>query len=240
MKEVKFLGHVIEKEGIKPDPDIIRKIQEYPMPENQKKLRGFLGLASYYRKFIEGFARIAQPLTRITEQNQEYKWTDEQKVAFKELKKKLISPPVLKYPNFEEEFILMTDASKEGIGAVLAQKDKEGKEHSIAYFSKALTPYERNYDTTNMEVLAVIQAIKKFRHYLHGQKFRIITHHRVLLWLLETNKSANSRIIRWRLYLQDFDFTIEHREGKWHLVVDVLSRAFKHNPKHQIGRASCR
>ena len=171
------------------------------MPENQKKLRGFLGLASYYRKFIEGFARIARPLTKITGQNQEYRWTDEQEVAFRELKKKLISSPVLKYPNFEEEFILMTDASKEGIGAVLAQKDKEGKEHPIAYFSKALTPCERNYDTTNMEALAVIQAIKKFRHYLHGQKFRIITDHRALLWLLGTNKSANSKIIRWRLYL---------------------------------------
>ena len=127
----------------------------------------------------------------------------------------------------------MTDASKEGIGAILAQKDKEGKEHPIAYFSKALTPCERNYDTTNMEALAVIQVIKKFRHYLHEQKFRIITDHRALLWLLGTNKSANSRIIRWRLYLQDFGFTIEPREGKRHLVADALSRAFKHNPKHQ-------
>src|ERR1044072_6742707 len=122
----------------------------------------------------------------------------------------------------------MTDASKEGIGAVLAQKDKKGKEHPIVYFSKALTPCERNYDTTNMKALAVIQAIKKFRHYLHGQKFRIITNHRALLWLL-----GNSRIIRWRLYLQDFDFTIEHREGKRHLVADALSRAFKHTSKHQ-------
>src|ERR1044072_4090642 len=153
MKEVKFLGHVIEKEGIKPDPDIIRKIREYLMPENQKKLRGFLGLASYYRKFIEGFARIARPLTKIIGQNQEYKWTDEQEVAFKELKKKLILPLVLKYPNFEEEFILMTDVSKEEIGAILAQKDKEGKEHPIAYFSKALASCERNYDTTNMKAL---------------------------------------------------------------------------------------
>jgi hypothetical protein len=233
MTEVKFLGHVIGKEGIKPDPEIIEKIQNYPVPENQKKLRGFLGLASYYRKFIEGFAKIAQPLTKITGKNHEFKWTNEQQQAFEKLKERLMTYPVLRYPNFEKEFILMTDASKEGIGAVLAQEDQDRKEHPIAYFSKALTPCEKNYDTTNMEALAVIQAIKKFRHYLFGQKFKIITDHRALLWLLGTNKSTNSRIVRWRLYLQDFDFTIEHREGKRHLVADALSRSFPHPFKHQ-------
>ena len=127
----------------------------------------------------------------------------------------------------------MTDASKKGIGAVLSQKDENGKEHPIAYFSKALTACERNYDTTNMEALAVIRAVKHFRPYLHRQKFKLITDHRALLWLFRTNRSTNPRIIRWRLFLQDFEFQIEHREGKRHVVADTLSRMFTYTPKHR-------
>jgi hypothetical protein len=130
----------------------------------------------------------------------------------------------LKYPDFEKEFTLMTDASNTAIGAVLTQRDDQGKEHPIAYHSKGLSGCEKNWDTTNLEAFAVVNAVGKFRHYLHGRKFKIITDHSALLWILNTDKSANPKHIRWRLKLQDYNFEIIHRQGKYNSVSDALSR----------------
>ncbi len=252
-EEIKFLGHIIGKDGIKTDPAKIEKVKNYPKPTNITQLRGFLGLAKYYRKFIKDFAKIAKPLNELTkgfkskpletrngikmkrkksekEKNREDEefmnsWKENQEKAFEALKKKLITAPVLMYPNFEKEFILYTDASKIALGAILHQVGKDGKEHVIAYENKTLGPAEQNYHTTELECLAVVWAIEKFDYYLEGNKFKIITDHIALKWLF--NKAIpKGRIGRWIARLQPYICNMEiiHKSGKRHTNADALSR----------------
>jgi hypothetical protein len=223
-QEAHFLGHVVGTHGVAPDPEKIEKVDKYPAPKCLREVRSFLGLAGYYRKFIKDYSKKAKPLTNLTQKERPFEWTNDQQEAFEELKKSLTSQPVLKYPDFEKEFTLMTDASNIAIGAVLTQRDDQGKEHPIAYHSKGLSGCEKNWDTTNLEAFAVVNAVGKFRHYLHGRKFKIITDHSALLWILNTDKSANPKHIRWRLKLQDYNFEIIHRQGKYNSVPDALSR----------------
>jgi hypothetical protein len=139
------------------------------------------------------------------------------------LKEKLMTEPILKYSDFSKEFILLTDASKIALGAILSQKDSDGKEHPILYNSRTLNVHEKNYDITKLEALAIMWAIKKYRHYLHGRKFKIITDHNALVWLLNSNKpNTNGQIVRWRMILQDYDYEIVHRKGRIHQSVDAF------------------
>jgi len=224
-QEIQFLGHVIGVDGIKPDPTKVEKVKNFPQPNNTTELRSFVGLISYYRRFIQDFSKITKPLFELTKKDQPYEWKEPQNRAFEILKERLINSPVLIYPNFEKEFILLTDASKIALGAILSQKDDNNKEHPIAYDSKVLTKYESNYDTTRLEASAIIWAVKKFRPYLHGRKFKIITDHNALIWLLNSDRSnVNSKYVRWRLFLQEFDYEIIHRKGRIHQSVDALSR----------------
>ena len=144
-KEIKFLGYVIGSNGMKVDQEKIEKVKNFPTPTNVSELRSFIGLASYYRRFIKDFSKIAKPLMELFQKEKEYKWERRQKESFEELKKKLTTTPVLIFPDFEKEFILYTDASGYALGAVLAQKGKDEKEHVIAYASKSLTKAEQNY-----------------------------------------------------------------------------------------------
>ncbi|HVH95668.1 MAG TPA: reverse transcriptase family protein, partial [Bacillus sp. (in: firmicutes)] len=227
-KEVQFLGHIVGIEGIKPDPDKVIKIQEYPEPRTTKELRRFIGMVAYYRKFIKEFSRTAKPLFKLLEVDKPYLWEEEQQHAFDVLKGALVKEPILSYPDLSKEFILTTDASKIAVGAVLSQKDEHGKEHPIAYDSRTLHTHEQNYDTTNLEALAVIWALGKFRHYLHGRKFKIYTDHSALVWLLNNNQSTNGRHSRWRMILQEYDYEIIHKKGKYNSVPDALSRVPQH------------
>src|SRR5581483_1613593 len=175
-KELQFLGHVVGQEGVKPDPEKIEKVVNYPSPTNLRDLRGALGLFSYYRRFIENFSQVAEPLYELLKKDAPYIWTDRQQKSFDILKDKLTRAPIVRYPDFEKPFFLYTDASKSGLGAVLAQKDDK-EEYVIAYASRTLSPAEGNYGITELECLAIIWAVKYFRHYLHGSKFTIITDH---------------------------------------------------------------
>ena len=139
---VKLLGHVINRKGIQLDDDKIIKVRDYPRPTTIKQLRGFLGLASYYRKFIKNFSTIAKPLNQLLEKDILFDWLEDQHRAFETLKKHLISAPILRYPNFNRPFYLHTDASGTGIGTVLAQKDENNKEYAVAYASRSLTKAE--------------------------------------------------------------------------------------------------
>ena len=195
-RKMQFLGHLIGVEGIKPDPDNIIKVENFPKPRTVKEVRSFLGLSSYYRKFIRNFSKIAAPLFKLTKKDEQFLWTDEQENSFRILKEKLSSEPILKYPDYSREFILLTDASKTSLGAILSQKDDDGKEHPIIYDSRSLNIHEKNYDITKLEALAIMWAIKKYRHYLHGRKFKIITDHNALVWLLNSNKpNTNGQIV---------------------------------------------
>jgi hypothetical protein len=182
-----------------------------------------LGLFSYYRKFIKDFSRIARPMLNLLKKDVNYEWGIKQQNAFDRLKEMLTKAPILRYPDFERSFIIYTDASGIGLGAVLSQIQDNGKEGVIAYASRSLNQAERNYPITDQECLAVIWAIKHFQHYLGLKPFTIVTDHSALKWL-QTSKLPKGRRARWVMELQQYDFKIMHRPGKANSNADALSR----------------
>ena len=217
--QVTYLGHCISQQGVSPDPTKLTAVAEISLPSNIKEVRTFLGLTGYYRRFIPNYATVAQPLTKLTSKEycNNFVWTDECTAAFDKLKQLLCSAPILCYPDFDREFILQTDASDVGLGAVLSQIDKSGNEHVVAYASKTLSPREKNYSTTEKEAFAIQFGTQHFRVYLLGRKFTISTDHSALSWL-------QGRIARWLMDLQEFDFEVKHRAGRVHNNADALSR----------------
>jgi len=171
-----YLGFIVQGEGLTVDPEKTQPILEYPAPRNIKQLRRFLGMSSWYRRFIPQFATLSEPLTRLMKKGKRWEWGDEQVRAFEQIREHSVTAPTLAYPNFELPFTLQTDASSVGLGAVLTQTI-EGEERVIAFASRALTDPEKRYSVTEQECLAVIWAIQKFRPYLEGYKFTMITDH---------------------------------------------------------------
>ncbi|BHF67842.1 hypothetical protein SprV_0301087100 [Sparganum proliferum] len=225
-KFVPFLGHIVSTEGVKTDPAKTEQIRSWPQPTSVTELRGFLGLASYYRRFIKDFAHIAAPLNRLTSKQNAFNWSDECERSFEELKRRLISPPLLAFPNISESappFILDTDASDVAIGAVLSQQQTDGLEHPLIFASQTLTKPERNYSTTRKELLAVVTFVKKFHHYLAGKQFILRTDHQALRWL-ENFKDPTGQLARWQADLLEYSYTVIHRAGKKHQNADALSR----------------
>lgn len=186
-KEVAFLGHVVSSDGIKTDPEKVKAVKTWPVPLNVKELQSFLGLARYYRKFILRFSIIAEPPYQLCRKDVSFSWQPEQQSASGELKNRLVSRPVLAYPNFSAEagsFIRETDASQyQGNGAVLFQQQQDGTERMIDYGSRSLTEHEKNYCTIRLEMLALVTYVDYFRYYLLGRRFRIRTDHSSLRWL---------------------------------------------------------
>ena len=212
--------------AVEPELSKLKAVEEFPKPITKKQVRGFLGLTGYYWKFIPGYATIACPLTDLTKKGQPTKvvWSDQCEEAFKTLKSILCSKPVLRGPDFAETFMLQTDASDCGVGAVLSQKDKSREDHPIAYFSRKLLPREEKYSVIEKECLAIKLACQSFRVYLLGRRFKIQTDHRALEWM-DKLKENNARLTRWSLALQPYSFTIKHRSGKTNGNADALSRA---------------
>ena len=225
MTECFYLGHVVGNGPVKPDPEKIRAVHDYPTPETKKQVRSFLGLTGYYRKFIENYVTIAAPLTDLTKKRlpDKVQWTKECEEAFMMLKHILCSSPVLANPDFDKQFILQTDASNRGVGAVLSQKDAEGRDKPIAFFSRKLLPREQRYSTVKQECLAIKLGVEAFKVYLIGKPFVIQTDHRSLKWLNRL-KEKNSRLTRWSLALQPYSFVVEHRAGTANGNADALSR----------------
>lgn len=223
-RELNYLGYIISKEGIRPNQKKVEAILNYPEPKNIKDVRRLLGMAGWYRRFIKDFAIIAAPLSNLLKKSKEkFSWNDEAKMAFESVKKILTSEPVLTNANYEQPFIIQCDASDFGIGAVLVQG--EGKEERIvAYMSQKLSSAQRKYQTTERECLAVLMAIEKFRPFIEGTKFTVVTDHASLLWL-QNLKDPSGRVGRWALRLQAYDFNLVHRKGKFMVVPDALSRA---------------
>ena len=203
----------------------------WPEPTTRKEVQQFLGLANYYRRFVQNFATIAKPLHRLTEKTTHFMWTSDCQIAFDELKDHLTSAPVLSFPNFDNNFILDTDASNTGIGGVLSQLQDDGTERVIAYASRVLTRPERRYCVTRRELLSVVTFTHHFRPYLLGGKFTIRTDHGSLIWL-SNFKEPEGQLARWIEQLQEYNFTIIHRPGRKHGNADALSR----QPCQQCGR----
>lgn len=181
--QVHYLGHVVSAEGVMPDPAKVEAVREWPTPSGQTEVQSFLRLASYYRRFVRGFADIARPLHPLTEKGRRFQWSESCQRAFDQLKMGLTTAPVLAYPDPNKPFILDTDASDVGIGAVLSQQEEEGLERVVAYASRALTKQERKYATTKKELLGMVTFTKYFRHYLLGKEFVLRTDHNSLRWL---------------------------------------------------------
>ena len=221
-EKINFLGHEISREGIIPGQKKIEAVKNIPKPVTKKQVRQFLGLASYFRRFVPDFAELSAPLHDLTKPSTRFKWTEVENHSFNELKSRLCNPPVLAFPDPNKTYILTTDASTYGLGAILSQKT-DGQEKVIAYLSRKLSTAELNYGATDLEMLAVCYAIEQFRPYLIGRHFILVTDHRPLLYLQQM-KNPNSRHFRWILKLQDYSFSIQHRAGLLHGSVDMLSR----------------
>ena len=220
---VDFLGHTVSSRGIQPNPALLQAIRDIPAPGSIRDLRSFLGLTGYYRRFVPGYAKIAQPLTSLLQQGQPWVWGEAQQTAFRDLEERLLREPVTAYPDFRLPFRLYTDASALGIGAILAQI-QDGKERIICCASRTMNAGEKNYSATKMECLAVVWGIKKFRHFLVGVDFEVFTDHHALQWLKTMKINDNALLHRWKSELEDFSFVIRHRPGKSQAHVDALSR----------------
>ncbi|GJU75832.1 putative reverse transcriptase domain-containing protein [Tanacetum coccineum] len=219
-----FLGHVIDSEGIHVDPAKIESIKDWTSPKSPTEIRQFLGLAGYYRRFIEGFSKIAKPMTKLTQKKVKFEWGDKQEAAFQLLKQKLCSAPILALPEGSEDFIAYCDASKKGLGAVLMQREKV-----ISYASCQLKIHEKNYTTHDLELGAVVFALKIWRHYLYGTKCTVFTDHKSLQHILD-QKELNMRQRRWLELLSDYDCDIRYHPGKANVVADALSRKEREPP----------
>ena len=228
--EVPFLGHIVNREGISTDPAKTEAIKTWPEPKNVKEVRSFLGLCSYYRRFVKGFADIAKPLHQLTEKDRIFKWDMDCQKAFDSLKGKLTSTPILAYPESEGELILDSDVSGIGMGAVLSQM-QNGTEKVIAYYSKAFTHPERQYCVTRRELLAIVSAVNQFHVYLYGREVLVRTDHGALKWLLNF-KNPEGQMARWLQTLGNYNLIITHRPGKLHGNADGLSRRPCENCKY--------
>lgn len=222
--KIQHLGHVISEDGLEPDPDKIKAVKDYPTPTNVTEVRSFLGLVNYYRKFIKGCSLIARPLQDLTKKDHAFEWTLKCKKAFQILKERLISPPILAFPDVSKPYRLYTDSSNYSVGYVLAQVQNDNSERPIVYGGKSMTSAQKNYTISEKEMLAVIVSLKDLRSYLKGAKFTIITDHSALKHICANRIDLSGRLARWALALQAYDYTIEHRAGKLHGNADALSR----------------
>ena len=221
-KQVGFLGHIVSSEGIATDPSKTEQIALWPRPTDTRQVRGFLGLCSYYRRFIDRYAEVASPLTALLRKGLKFQWSDECEKAFVELKTALTSPPLLAMPRDDDQFILDTDASDRSIGAVLSQM-QDGKERVIAYASRVLQPAQKRYCVTRRELLAIVEFTRHFRQYLLGRRWLLRTDHSALTWLRRTKEPIGQNA-RWLEQLEEYDFEIVHRPGVRHGNADALSR----------------
>lgn len=245
VSSVSFLGFVVEKGQLKADPAKVQAVTEWPVPSTRKHLQRFLGFANFYRRFIRNYSQVAAPLTQLTSSKLPFVWSQAAEAAFNRLKCLFTSAPVLSHPDPSQQFVVEVDASDTGVGAVLSQRSPEDhKMHPCAYFSRRLTPAERNYDVGNRELLAVVLALQEWRHWLEGSTlpFVVWTDHKNLSYLRSARR-LNSRQARWALFLGRFQFTLTYRPGSRNIKPDALSRQFtppvEESPVETILPSSC-
>lgn len=218
LSEVKFLGHIISQGRVAVDQSKVEAVQNWTRPKNVSKVRSFLGLVGYYRRFIMKFSQIALPLTRLMRKDVPFVWDEEFKKSFRTLKKKLTQAPVLTIPDPEKKYVVLCDASSKGLDGVLMQEN-----NVIAYASRQLKTHEENYPTHELELATIIFVLKIWRHHLYGAHFELFSDHKSLKYLFD-QRDLNMRQRRWMEYLKDFDFDLKYHRGKANVVADALSR----------------
>ncbi|CEP06964.1 hypothetical protein [Parasitella parasitica] len=225
VEKVKFLGFIVSQEGVHADPEKVTPINKLPPPANIKDLERFLGMTGVYSKFISKYQILAEPLRRLKVKDTPFVWTTEQQDAFLSLKQCLKELLTLQQPDFEKQFELHCDAANTaGIAVVLCQK-VDGTSYPLAFASRALTKHEKNYSIRELEALAIVFGVKKFRVYLERNQFLVSTDHSSLQWLLSTNQDKQPRLWRWCIFLQSYDFVVKYVPGKYNLAPDALSRS---------------
>ena len=228
VSEIQFLGFLLSASGFRMDPEKVRAVLEWDLPENQKALMRFLGFANYYRKFILNYSSVVKPLTDMTKKGVDFSsWSEEALAAFSEIKESFASAPILVHPDVSLPFIVEVDASEVGVGAVLSQGPSPAKWRPCAFFSKKLSPAERNYDVGDRELLAIKLAFEEWRHWLEGARhpITVFTDHKNLAYL-ESAKRMNPRQARWSLFFSRFNFVVTFRPGIKNVKADALSRCF--------------
>ena len=231
-QQLVYLGYLVSHDGIKPNPRKVEAVQSISVPKNVGELRTFLGMTSYFRRFILNYARVAKPLNELVRKGSGKKkdtsslasyWGTEHQSAFEKLKASLVSDNLLMFPDLSKEFTLECDASDGALGAVLLQKDDEGKFRPVEYASRLLSPREQRWSVTEREGLASVWGVQQFRHYLHGNRFKLVTDHSAITYMMK-QPDPKGRLARWVVILQEFDFEVVHKPGKENNVADGLSR----------------
>lgn len=221
--QVLFLGHVISKDGIKMDPNKVKAVQNFQPPQNRKQVQAFLGFINFYRKYIRDLSEMTSRLSELLKKETPWRWTDQHQVSFMEIKRAFLEDIIIQYPDFQECFYLSTDASRTAIGAELFQLDKDGKHRTLGFISRTLKAPERNYHTTELELLAIVFACKKFRNHILGYPIKVLTDHKALEFLKQC-QLLNARLTRWSISLQEFNLEIIHVPGKENIGADTLTR----------------
>jgi len=220
---VEFLGHIVSDQGISVDPHKVESVKKWPAPKNTSELRSFLGLATFYQKFVKGFSQIAAPLTELLRKENRFEWSGQHDTAFAELKEALTKAPVLLVPDPRKPFQMDTDASDFAVGAVISQMDRRGNLRPVAFHSRKLNPSEINYSTREKELLAIVDTLRKYRYLLLGTPIKIFTDHESLKYF-RTQPNLTRRQARWSQSLSEFDHEIIYKPGKTNAVADALSR----------------
>lgn len=241
-QKVKYLGYILGNGHIESQEEKVRAISQAPFHATEKEVRAFLGLLGYYRRFIPQYSKLSSPLTDLLKKNVKPKDLlhppHEALQAFQNLKRAITSGPILQSPDFSKPFLLQTDASENGLGAVLSQVSSEGIEHPILFISQKLFPREQGYSIIEKECLAIKWAVDKLRYYLEGSHFLLNTDHAPLLWM-SRKKGNNQRVLRWFLALQPFSFEVRHRRGSENGNADFLSRLSLFPDREQAGVGVC-
>ena len=222
LEKVKFLEHVISNKGVLLDPTKVEVVLQWEPQKIVTEIRSFLGFAGYYIRFIEGFSKIALPLTQLTNKGQAFVWIEKCENSFQELKKRLTTSPVLALLDPTRHFVIFCDTSKMGLGCVLIQDRKV-----VAYSSRQLITHEKNYPTHDLELSAIVFALKIWRHYAYGGKFEVFSDHKSLKYLFD-QKELNMRQRRWMEFLKDYDFELQYHPGKANVMTNALSRKSLH------------
>jgi hypothetical protein len=224
-REVSFLGHVINADGIQVQQHKVKSVATWPVPKTRTEVKAFLGLTGYYRKFVQGYSQVALPLTELTKNTGRFEWGSDQQKAFEQLKERLTSAPVLAHPDPSRQYLLNTDASGFAIAAVLSQQQPDGAIRPVAYYSRKMNAAEKNYDVHDKELLAIVMAVRHWRCYLDGSPHptKVFTDHKGLQWL-SSKAELTGRQARWVELLSDIEYVVSYVPGPQNAAADALSR----------------